>query len=100
MGERLGLRNFRKHATWYTKGFPGSTRLRQRLIFIETLADLDEILASTDPDVPFPPSAIRVPRGKSGGRQRVLLPEGYLDDRDDATPPPAELERCEAVSGG
>jgi nifR3 family TIM-barrel protein len=100
MGERLGLRNFRKHATWYTKGFPGSTRLRQRLIQIETLAELEEILAGAEPDVPFPPSAMRVPRGKSGGRQRVLLPEGYLDERDDATPPAGELERREAVSGG
>jgi nifR3 family TIM-barrel protein len=100
MGERLGVRNFRKHATWYTKGFPGSTRLRQRLIRIESLAELEEILADTDPRVAFPPSAMRVPRGKSGGRQRVVLPDGYLDDRENATPPAAELERREAVSGG
>jgi nifR3 family TIM-barrel protein len=100
MGPRLGVRNFRKHATWYTKGFPGSTRLRDALIRIESLEELEKILAETDPDVPFPASAMRVPRGKSGGRQRVMLPAGYLDDLDDATPPAAELERSEAVSGG
>ena len=100
MGPALGVRNFRKHATWYTKGCPGSARLRGELIRIDTLADLDRILAAADPDVPFPPDAMRVPRGKSGGRQQVALPEGYLDDLDDATPPAAELEQQAAVSGG
>ena len=100
MGPRLGVRNFRKHATWYTKGFPGSARLRDALIRIESLAELEKILADTDPEVSFPASAMRVPRGKSGGRQRVVLPEGYLDDLRDATPPAAELACTDAVSGG
>jgi len=100
MGPELGVRNFRKHATWYTKGFPGSARLRGELIRIDTLAQLADILAEADPDTPFPPSAMRVPRGKSGGRQRVVLPEGYLDDLADATPPSAELAQTAAVSGG
>jgi nifR3 family TIM-barrel protein len=100
MGETLGIRNFRKHATWYTKGFPGSARLRDRLIRIETLADLEKILAETDPDVAFPESAMRVPRGKSAGRQKVALPDGYLDDLDDDTPPAEELAESDAVSGG
>ncbi len=99
MGERLGLRNFRKHATWYTKGFPASARLRDALIQIESLAELRSILAGADPAAPFPAHAMRLPRGKRGGRQRVALPEGYLDDLSDATPPAAELA-AEAVSGG
>lgn len=97
-GEHHGLRNFRKHATWYTKGFPGSAKLRGRLIEIDTLADLEKILAETEPSEPFPECAMRVPRGKSGGKQRVALPEGYLDDVEDATPPPAEAETAD--SGG
>lgn len=100
MGERLGVRNFRKHATWYTKGFPGSTRLRDRLIRIESLDELRAILDDTDASVPFPPGAMRLPRGKRGGRQKVALPEGYLDDLHDATPPAAELADTAAVSGG
>jgi nifR3 family TIM-barrel protein len=100
MGPELGVRNFRKHATWYTKGFPGSTRLREKLIRVETLAQLEAILTEAPADERFPPSAMRVPRGKSGGRQRVALPEGYLDHRDDATPPAAELALADAVSGG
>jgi hypothetical protein len=41
---------------------------------------------------------MRVPRGKSGGRQRVALPEGYLDQLDDAVPPPPDAE--DPTSGG
>jgi nifR3 family TIM-barrel protein len=100
MGPELGVRNFRKHATWYTKGFPGSAQLRERLIAIVTLAELEAILAEADPRTPFPPAAMRVPRGKHGGRQRVVLPDGYLDQLDDATPPAAELAEWAAVSGG
>ncbi|MGI9590464.1 MAG: tRNA dihydrouridine synthase [Myxococcota bacterium] len=100
MGERLGVRNFRKHATWYTKGFPGSTRLRDALIRIETQGELREILDATDASEPFPPGAMRLPRGKRGGSQKVVLPEGYLDDLADSTPPAAELADTAAVSGG
>ena len=100
MGERLGVRNFRKHATWYTKGFPGSTRWRDALIRIESQGELRAILDAVDPELPFPSHAMRLPRGKRGGSQRVVLPEGYLDDLADATPPRAELDACEAVSGG
>ena len=100
LGERLGARNFRKHATWYTKGFPGSTRLRDELIRIENLDELRSILERVDPDLAFPPGAMRLPRGKRGGRQKVALPAGYLDDLADATPPSAELADTVAVSGG
>jgi nifR3 family TIM-barrel protein len=100
MGTPWGVRDFRKHATWYTKGFPGSARLREALIRIETLDQLAEILAGVDPDERFPPAAMRARRGKRGRRQKVALPEGYLDDRDDATPPAAEVEAAVAVSGG
>ena len=100
LGAHRGMRDFRKHATWYTKGFPGSARLRGDLIRIETLEDLDRILAATDPETPFAPSAMRVARGKSGGRQTVVLPDGYLDDLGDATPPADELAQTAAVSGG
>jgi len=97
-GETIGVRMFRKHATWYTKGFAHSTRLRDRLIRIERLDELREILAGVERDEPFPPSAMRVPRGKHGGTQKVALPAGYLDELDDATPPGADAE--DETSGG
>jgi len=97
-GERVGVRGFRKHGAWYTKGFRGSSRLRPRLMQIETLAELRAVLDEAASDEPFPPAAMRVPRGKTGGRQRVVLPEGWLCDRDDPTPPSAHAE--DATSGG
>ena len=95
-GTRIGIRSFRKHATWYTKGFPGSTRMRDRLIRIESLEELESILAEGDPDLLFPARAMRMNRGKKGGRQRVLLPEGFRNDLEDTTPPESE----EAGDGG
>ncbi len=97
-GERMAMRSFRRHSTWYTKGFRGSAELRQRLMQIGTLADLREALANIDGAQPFPPSAMRVPRGKGSGTQAVSLPENYLLDREDATPPGADAE--DEFSGG
>ena len=96
--EAHGVRGFRRHATWYTKGFPGSARLRQDLTRIETLADLRRCVDGFDPGAEFPASAMRVPRGKTSGTQKVALPAGYLDDLDDATPPGADAE--DPTSGG
>jgi hypothetical protein len=98
IGEAPALRAFRRHATWYTKGFRGSAELRQRCMKVSSLAELDAVLAGLDREQPFPASAMRVPRGKSSGTQKVSLPEGYLDDLQDATPPGADAE--DAFSGG
>ena len=97
-GERMAMRSFRRHSTWYTKGFRGSAELRQRLMQIATLADLRQALEGVDGSQPFPPSAMRVPRGKGSGTQAVSLPENYLLNRDDATPPGADAE--DEFSGG
>jgi nifR3 family TIM-barrel protein len=97
-GERTAMRSFRRHSTWYTKGFRGSAELRQRLMQIHSLADLRAALSQIDGSEPFPPSAMRVPRGKGSGTQAVSLPENYLLDRNDATPPAAEAE--DEFSGG
>lgn len=51
-----------------------------------------EILGGVSGELPFPPSAMRVPRGKHAGRQTVALPDGYLDHLDDDTAPGAEAD--------
>jgi nifR3 family TIM-barrel protein len=96
--EGAAMRAFRKHSSWYTKAFPGSAPLRERLMRVGSRAQLEEVLAGVDRSLPFPPEAMRVRRGKSGGTQRVALPEGFLDDLDDATPPSALAETAD--SGG
>jgi nifR3 family TIM-barrel protein len=97
-GEEAAMRAFRKHSAWYTKGFAGGAALRQELMGVRRLAELPAILAKVDRSLPFPPEAMRVPRGKTGGTQKVALPEGYLDDLEDSTPPCAEAETAD--SGG
>jgi nifR3 family TIM-barrel protein len=98
LGEEGAMRAFRKHSSWYTKGFRGGAPLRERLMHVTTLAELRSVLATADRSQPFPPDAMRVPRGKSAGTQKVALPEGYLDDLEDATPPGVLAEAAD--SGG
>jgi nifR3 family TIM-barrel protein len=87
-GEAPAMRMFRRHSSWYTKGFRGSAKLRARLMRVTTLSELREVLRAGDPAEPFPPGAMRVPRGKTAGRQKVSLPEGFLQNRltDDTSP--------------
>lgn len=87
IGEGPAIRSFRRHATWYTKGFRGSAETRSRLMHVSTLVELKEVIDTFDADAPFPPHAMRVPRGKTSGTQTVSLPEGYLNDLHNATPP-------------
>src|SRR5262249_35160459 len=97
-GELPAMRAFRKHAAWYTKCFRDSARLRERLAHVGRLAELRAALADVDAAGPFPLHALRVPRGKHGGQQRVALPDGYLDRLDDDTPPGPDAE--DPASGG
>jgi nifR3 family TIM-barrel protein len=96
--EAAAMKAFRKHSSWYTKCFPGSAPLRERLMHVLRLEELGEVLAGVDRSLPYPPEAMRVPRGKTAGTQRVALPEGYLDHLDDDTAPGAEAETAD--SGG
>ena len=97
-GPTAGIRSFRKHGAWYTKGFRNSAALRDHLMRVESLDGLDRLLEAFPSDEPFPTLALRVPRGKRGGTQRVTLPPGWLDDRDDPRPPGIAAE--DPVSGG
>jgi nifR3 family TIM-barrel protein len=86
-GERLGLVSFRRHASWYTKGFRMTSELRAGMMRVESMEDLNRLFESAEREQPFPPAAMRVIRGKSSGMQKkVSLPLGYLNDLDDATP--------------
>jgi hypothetical protein len=81
-GERHGCTDFRKHISWYLKGFRAGGELRRNLGLVSSLADLDAMLAELDPAEPFPVSELGSPRGRQGSPRRVVLPEGWLDDTD------------------
>ena len=96
-GERQAMLSFRKHCGWYTRGFRSSARLRDRLMKVQQLSELEEALASIDREEPFPEHGHLVRRGKRSGTQKVVLPKGFWDDPDDDTPPE---DAGELVSGG
>ena len=98
-GEEPAMRMFRRHSSWYTKGFRGSAKLRANLMQVTSLDELERTLRHVDASEPFPPEAMRVPRGKTSGRQRVALPEGFLHDRLTDDTPPVHLD-TPALSGG
>ena len=83
MGEERGCREFRKHVSWYLKGFGAGGEMRRSLGLVDSLNSLDELLARLDPNEPFPVAELGTPRGRQGSpRERVVLPEGWLDDAD------------------
>jgi nifR3 family TIM-barrel protein len=86
-GQDVGMRQMRKWVSWYTKGFRHSSLVRAQLRRLERLSDLETLFGAMDPQEPFPDHALRTSRAKGSRVQRVSLPEGYLDDRDDDTPP-------------
>ena len=97
-GERLAMHSFRRHASWYTKGFRVSSEIRAALMRVETVCQLEQLLSDVDRSQPFPPSAMRVVRGKATGTQKVSLPAGYLDNVEDDAPLPGSDE--DAGDGG
>jgi hypothetical protein len=83
MGEERGCKEFRKHVSWYLKGFPVGGDLRRELALVSTLSELEDLLARLDPDAAFPVSELGTPRGRQGSpRKRVALPDGWLEDTD------------------
>ena len=93
-----GIKDFRKHTAWYLKGYATGPAARRDLQTIDSVADLADRLAGLDHALTLEPDSLRIPRSHRNGPKRVVLPEGWLDDPDDATPPPAEAEVL--VSGG
>jgi nifR3 family TIM-barrel protein len=86
MGEYKGVRDLRKHMAWYLRGFPVGSQLRQRLALVSGLAELADLLGELDQTAPFP-AAAEGPRGRQGSPAKVVLPDGWLDDPDDAAVP-------------
>jgi nifR3 family TIM-barrel protein len=97
-GQELGLRQMRKWTGWYTKGFRGSAAVRGELARLTSLEQLEALVGELNLSESFPLRALRAGRAKGNKTQRVKLPQGYLDDLEDDTPPkgPRTLEEIEA----
>jgi nifR3 family TIM-barrel protein len=95
--EARGVIDFRKHIAWYTKGFSIGSGIRTKLAVASSLEELGALLSGLDLDQPWPAGADG-PRGRTSGRNRVVLPAGWLDDPYDraGVGPDAEV----GISGG
>ncbi|MGH9271332.1 MAG: tRNA dihydrouridine synthase, partial [Ilumatobacteraceae bacterium] len=96
--ERVAMRTFRKHASWYLTGYPVGGEVRRRFAGVSSLGELDDLSAPLDPDLAVVPGGERIRRGHTNGPIRVALPDGFLDDPDDLrVPDDADVL---ALSGG
>ncbi|MFF5130386.1 tRNA dihydrouridine synthase DusB [Streptomyces syringium] len=89
--EERGVIDFRKHVAWYTKGFSIGSDMRRKLAITSSLGELDALLSELDLDQPWPAGADG-PRGRTSGRNRVVLPDGWLNDPYDCAAVSADAE--------
>ncbi len=85
-GTYTGLREIRKHTSWYLQGFPVGRTLRRSLNLVESLDELRTLLAEVDRDIPFDEDMRRQPRGHTTRPKKVALPHGWLDTREHGVP--------------
>jgi nifR3 family TIM-barrel protein len=98
VGERVAMRDFRKHASWYLTGYPVGPDVRRAFSQVSTLTELDDLLAALDPSLELVPGGERIKRGHANGPIRVALPDGFLEHLDDLVVP--DDDSVMAVSGG
>ena len=99
--EFKACRDIRKHIAWYLKGFPAGSTVRSRLALVDSLAALDELIATLEPTVPWPGEPAEGQRGRSGSPRVVALPEGWLESPDLNDLQRAQIAEAElSVSGG
>jgi nifR3 family TIM-barrel protein len=82
-GEPLGIKLFRKHPSWYLKGFAAGPVVRDSLARVSSIEELADIVGKLDPDLQFPEEAHRMVRGHSHGPRPVRLPHDFLSHRED-----------------
>ena len=98
MGPEYGIRNFRKHCGWYLTGFPVGSDVRRSFSSVATFDELQDIAARLDHSMRLVDGGERFARGHTNGPIKVVLPEGYLENRDDLTVPADAGDT--AISGG
>jgi len=98
MGPDFGIRNFRKHCGWYLTGYPVGSEVRRAFATVSSFEELCRIAGGLDRSIGIVEGGERLARGHTNGPIKVVLPEGYLENRDDMTIPDDGREM--ALSGG
>jgi hypothetical protein len=98
--EERGCRDIRKHVAWYFKGYPVGGELRARLATVESLQQLDDLLGTLDPTLPYPGEDAEGPRGRAGTPKVPALPDRWLESRSIAADQHAQLAEAEVNTSG
>lgn len=98
MGPDFGIRNFRKHCGWYLTGYPVGSEVRRAFAMVSSIEQLQLIASRLDRTMEVVDGGQRLPRGHTNGPIKVVLPDGYLENRDDMAVPDDGREM--ALSGG
>ena len=99
--ELRACRDIRKHIAWYLKGFPAGSTVRNQLALVDSLAALDDLIATMDLDAPWPGEPAEGQRGRAGSPRVVALPENWLRGRELDEAQQAQVAQAElSVSGG
>jgi nifR3 family TIM-barrel protein len=98
--EDRGCRDIRKHVAWYFKGYPVGGDLRASLATVESLAQLDDLLATLDWSQPYPGEGAEGQRGRAGTPKNPSLPDGWLANRDLVGHERVELAEAEIENSG
>ncbi len=98
--EERGCRDIRKHVAWYFKGYPVGGDLRTRFAMVESLEQLDELIASLPLDAPYPGADAEGPRGRAGTPKRPVLPENWLASRSLDVREASDLTEAELDTSG
>lgn len=77
--EFYGSREMRKHMAWYLKGLVVGSEVRGAMAMIDSLAQLDELLATIDRTQQLSTEIAHSPRGRTTPDRRVVLPDGWLN---------------------
>ena len=71
---------------------------RRKFSMVSSIAELSRLCAELDPSLRLVEGGARLRRGHTNGPIKVVLPEGYLDSRDDLVVP--DDNDVVALSGG
>ena len=99
--EFYGCREMRKHMAWYLKGLVVGSEVRGSMAKIESLSELDALIATIDRNQQLSTEIAHSRRGRTAPSRRVVLPEGWLDSDQLSVQDQAEVREAELnVSGG
>lgn len=99
--EFYGCREMRKFMAWYLKGLVVGTEVRSALGLINSLSEMNDLLATIDRDQQLTTDIAHAPRGRTTPTKKVNLPDGWLNSQSLSADEQSTVREAElSVSGG